>query len=430
MMKSFSVFKNTSFTKLFIASFASRMGSVIGMTAFMFYLLHRFSSQPYYATLNEMMYSLPTLFLFFVVGVAADRLDRQRITVNSDWIRAGLSFGLIGALWFGWIPGIFILLFIRESFSKFFVPAESAIIQGVLTKEEYSVAAGLNQMTSSIFTLFGSALGIFAYWTIGIKGAILVDAISFIISAFLIFSCKLPEIAKLPNGQHQLRDLNIGLVLKDFKNGMHYILSNRLLLSLILGFVIFGIVNGGFSVMPVYIMKYKLAPHNYEQMSIWLGMVFGVGLLMGSILATIVSSKVKAYHMMSIGILLAGLFTVLASFTTHLLVFFTMIFLLSLTLPFINVAIGGWLPRIVNPKMMGRVQGWIDPLMMVSQTITLGIISVTFPALLTINTIYWIVGGCLIVVSIYYAIILPKQAIKFEQQEGNRMEASETVLKG
>jgi MFS transporter, DHA3 family, macrolide efflux protein len=425
-MQAFTVFKNKSFTKLFIASFASRMGSVIGMTAFMFYLLHRFSNQPYYATINQMMYSLPTLFLFFIVGVVADRLDRQRITVNSDWIRAGLSFCLIVALWLSWIPGIFVLLFLRESISKFFVPAESAIIQGVLTEEQYSVAAGLNQMTSSVFALFGSGLGIIAYWTVGIKGAILVDALSYILSAILIFSCKLSEEARLPNGRHKLSDLKLGFILKDFKQGMQYILSNKLLLSLVLGFLVFGIVNGGFSVMPIYIMKYKLAPRNYEQMSIWFGVLFGGGLLIGSILATLVSSKMKEYYMMSIGILLFGLITGLAALTTHIMIFFVMIFLLSLTLPFINVAIGGWIPRIVDPKMMGRVQGCVDPLMMVSQTLTLGVISITFPALLTINAIFWIVGGCLIGVAIYYFMILPKQASKYDANMEARLDYSIT----
>lgn len=413
-MKPFLVFKNKSFTKLFIASFASKMGSVIGMTAFMFYLLHRFSNQPYYASINEMMYSLPTLFLFFIVGVVADRLDRQKITINSDWIRALLSFGLIGALWIGWIPAIFILLFLRESVSKFFIPAESSIIQGILTEEQYSVAAGLNQMTGSIFTLFGNGLGIIAYWTVGIRGAILIDALSFIVSALLIYSCHLPDEAKLPNGPHKLTDLNVKFVLKDFKEGMQYILANKLLLSLIIGFAVFGIVNGGFSVMPVYIMKYKLAPHNYEQMSIWMGIIFGSGLLIGSIIATIVASKFKEYHMMSVGILLSGLITGLSALTSHLTVFFIMIFLLSLTLPFINVAIGGWLPRIVNPKMMGRVQGWIDPLMMFSQTITLAAISIAFPVLLSINALFWVVGGCLIAVALYYFIILPKQAMTYD----------------
>ncbi len=38
--------------------------------------------------------------------------------------------------------------------------------------------------------------------------------------------------------------------------------------------------------MQVFILKYKLAPGNYEEMSIVLGIVFGAGFLAGSIAAS------------------------------------------------------------------------------------------------------------------------------------------------
>lgn len=82
------VLRNKNYVRLFLATFASQMGGIIGVTAFMFYLLKRFTNQPYYATLAELMYSLPMLAVFLVVGVLADRMDRQKIAVNCDWISA------------------------------------------------------------------------------------------------------------------------------------------------------------------------------------------------------------------------------------------------------------------------------------------------------------------------------------------------------
>lgn len=72
------IFENRNFVKLFFAALASQMGTTIGNMAFAFYLLDRFSHQPSYATLAELMYSLPTLFVFFLVGVVADRFDRKK----------------------------------------------------------------------------------------------------------------------------------------------------------------------------------------------------------------------------------------------------------------------------------------------------------------------------------------------------------------
>ncbi|WP_052476021.1 MFS transporter [Cohnella kolymensis] len=77
------LFRNMTFTKLFIANFTSQLGSIVGSMAFAFYMLDRFSSQPYYTTLAELMYALPVLLVFPFVGVLADRLDRKRIAATA-----------------------------------------------------------------------------------------------------------------------------------------------------------------------------------------------------------------------------------------------------------------------------------------------------------------------------------------------------------
>lgn len=408
MKKIMEIFKNPIFVKLFFANFTSQMGSVIGITAFTFYLLDRFSNQPAYASITEMMYSLPTLAVFFLVGVLADRMDRQKIAFNCDMISSFLSIVLIGAIYIGWMPLIFAVLFLRSAISKFFFPAESGILQGVLSKDDYATSAGLNQMVSSLFMLFGGALGILAYRFTGVYGAIIIDALSFIVSGLLMRACKISEEVRLPNGIHKWRDLNIAFVMKDFKTGALYILKNKLLRSLIVGFFIFGIVNGGFSVMPIFILKYKLAPQTYEEYSVVLGVIFGSGILIGSVLSSIIIQKMRFHQAIIIGLLITGSFVVLSGYSSSLPMFFILIFISALTLPLVNISLGGWMPSIVDKKYMGRVQGWISPLMMLSQTITLAFISASFQKFLTIEGLYCIVGGGLILAAIYYIMVLPK----------------------
>ncbi|MCC5802909.1 MFS transporter [Rossellomorea vietnamensis] len=408
MKKMIEIFKNPLFLKLFFANFTSHMGSVIGLTAFMFYLLDRFSEQPMYASITEMMYSLPTLLVFFLVGVFADRLDRQKIAYHCDTISAILTLLLFGAIFIGWLPLIFTVLFLRSGVQKFFFPAEQGILQGVLSKDDYSTAAGLNQMVMSLFMLLGNAVAIFVYWTTGIYGAIAVDFVTFVISAILIKKCVIPEEVRLPNGKHSWKDLNIQSVTKDFTEGMKYIFNHKLLLSLIGGFVVFGIVNGGFAVIPIFILKYKLAPDSYEEYSILLGVAFGAGVLIGSIFSSMLTQKFKFHVLIVAGLVISGTFIIAASFAPTTWLFLMIIFIAALGLPLVNIAIGGWMPSIIDPKMMGRVQGWINPLMMLSQSITLGVIAMTFPSVITVEMLYWLVGGCLIIVAVFYTIILPK----------------------
>jgi MFS transporter, DHA3 family, macrolide efflux protein len=403
-----TIFKNRNYSLLFFAAFTSQMGSIIGIAAFMLYLLNRFSEQPFYATMAELMYSLPTLFVFFLVGVFADRMDRQKVAAYTDFICVLLSIGLIVTIYIDWMPLTFFLLFLRSAVSKFFHPAEGAMIQGILTKDEYTIAAGLNQMTSSLFMLFGNALGIFIYWNFGIQGAILFDTITYLISALLILSCRISEEIRLPNGNMQWKEISATSIFGDFKEGLSYILKNRLLVYLIIGFFVFGIVNGGLSVMPTYILKYKLAPDTYEQVLIYMGIVFGSSVLVGSILASVLAKKIKLYQMLVIGLLFSGVFVFITGFSSSVFMFLLFNVTIGLSLPILNIAIGGWLPRIVDPKMMGRVQGWLSPIMMLSQSITLGLIMVTFQKSLTIEGLFVLVGGCIFAVGVFYAIVLPK----------------------
>lgn len=112
--------------------------------------------------------------------------------------------------------------------------------------------------------------------------------------------------------------------------------------------------------------------------------------------------------MVIMGLLISGCFIVLASFANHTYLFMALTFVSALGLPLVNIAIGGWMPSIIDPKMMGRVQGWISPLMMFSQSLTLGFIAYSFPAILKVEMLFWLVGGCLMLVGIYYLFTLPK----------------------
>jgi MFS transporter, DHA3 family, macrolide efflux protein len=402
------------------------MGSIIGVTAFMFYLLDKFSEQPVYATLAELMYSLPTLAVFFIVGVLADRMDRQKIALYCDWICAVLCLALMGAILLDWMPLIFAILFLRSAVGKFFFPADQAMVQGILSKDEYAIAAGLNQMVGSIFMLFGNMLAIFIYWSVGIQGAIAFDLVTYVISALLIMSMKVNEEVRLPNGKHKFKDINIGMVWKDFGAGFSYIKNSKLLMAIIFGFFLFGVVNGGLSVMPAFIMKYKLAPENYEQMMMWMGIVFGVSVLVGSVVCSMLAKKIRLSTAIIIGLFVSGLAIGLCAVAENIWVFFIFTALMGLGIPLVNIGLGGWLPKIVDPKMMGRVQGTITPINMLSHTVTLALIAAFFPKFLSVEALFWVVGGALFIVGLFYMFTLPKYDVE-EAEETTDMGLNEKV---
>lgn len=412
------IFRNRNFVKLFYAALFSQMGTTIGNMAFAFYLLDHFSHQPSYATIAELMYSLPTIVVFFVVGVVADRFDRKKVAENCDWIRATLTILLFGALFTGSIPLIFLVLFLRSAVTKFFFPAENSLVQGILSKEQYAQAAGLNQMLFSIFMVFGVGLGAAIYKTVGIHGAIIVDFISFVISGFLIRSCKIPSSARLPNGKVEWKDVSFKSSLADFKDGIVYIVKNRLLSALIFGFFVFGFFNGAFAILPMFTMKYELSPTNYEWYASLFAISLGFGLLAGSGLGTLVASKFKPHQLMIFPIFVTSLLIFFLGLTDKLSIFLLIVFIIGACLGPINIAIGGWMPKIVHPKLMGRVSGWIDPLMMFAQSLTLGLIALLFPKFIDrIDYLYYGIALIILLVSLFYAFTLPRLSEAFDKKE-------------
>jgi H+ antiporter protein len=421
------IFENRNFVKLFFAALASQMGTTIGNMAFAFYLLDRFSHQPSFATMAELMYSLPTLFVFFLVGVVADRFDRKKVAENCDWIRAILTVLLFGSLFLNSIPLVFFLLFLRSAVTKFFYPAEASLVQSILNKDQYAQAAGLNQMLFSIFMVFGVGLGALAYKTIGLQGAVAVDFFSFVISAILIRRCKIPMEARLPNGKIKWKDFSIGASYRDFKDGILYIARNKLLASLIFGFFVFGFVNGAFAILPIFTMKYELSPDNYEKYSSYFAISLGIGLLAGSGIGALISSKIKPHHMMIYPIFLSGILIYILGLTDHMGIFLATVFIIGTCIGPINIAIGGWMPKIVHPKLMGRVSGWIDPLMMFAQSITLGLIALLFPKIISnIEYLYYGMATVILLVFLFYALTLPKLSRELEFSQAKRTRLAST----
>ncbi|MFT8316721.1 MAG: MFS transporter [Sporolactobacillus sp.] len=401
------IFRNTNYRRLFFASFASQLGTITSTTAFTFYLLDHYGNRPSYATLIGMMYTLPSLFVFWIVGVLADNINRQKITVYSDCLNVGFCVLLIFAAVSKNIYAIFPLLFMITVASKFFASAQAGLIQGILNKEEYVVAGGLNQMLTSIFLLFGTAFGAFFYWTLGISGAILINGFSFLISGFLIFQCRFRQEVVSPKKNHVFQ-LKISSIFSEFKQGISYIVNQRVLKYLVLGTFILGFVNGGLAIMPVYLLRYKLATGYYQQAASFSGILFGIGILIGSFVASVLSNKIKLYKLMICGFFMASIVISAECFVRNIPAFLIFYFLTAFSIPIVSVPFYGWLPQIVDSKFIGRVQALFDPIGNFAQSLLFILLTLTFPKYVSVETPFLWFGGCLFVVGMLYIIVLPR----------------------
>ncbi|EJS62919.1 MFS transporter [Bacillus wiedmannii] len=402
-----NIFKNSVYRRMFIANLFSTLGSFVATTALMFHLLKEFPKNPAYATTAEMMLSIPVLFVFFLVGIVADKLDRKKVCFYSDMFAAICGILLLISTYYNFLYYMFFSLFLISMFQRFFAPSFQSLLQGVLDKEDYSVLAGINQMIQSLFSIFGTGISIFIYWYFGISGAIVINIICFLCSGLLINSLSISEEVRLPNGSHKIKDLSIKKILIEFLSGLEYTFKNRILSQLVLGFVLFGLLNGILAVLPIYTLKYKLIPNGYEEVSILLGSVMGIGLLLGSFCSSFFVKRFNAKVIIVSCSMLTGFCFGICSLANNLFVFMLFIFLSAFFVPFINVAIVGLVFNIVDSKFMGRVQSIISPIALLFQTLSLSFIAVVYPRWISLEFLYLTLFGLMFCAGILYLFFLP-----------------------
>lgn len=135
---------------------------------------------------------LPPFVLGPVAGVLADRFDRRRILIASDLLRAVvvLGFLLIRSESDIWL--IYVLTAVQLSISAFFEPTRSAVLPGLVTRQDLITANALSGATWSTMLALGAAAGGAVTALLGTTSAFVIDAATYLLSAYLITRIQFP----------------------------------------------------------------------------------------------------------------------------------------------------------------------------------------------------------------------------------------------
>ena len=185
-LRSRDVLRIPDFRRLFAAQAISDVGD--GMTYLALYLVVLSATGSTLAVaVMAIVIALPPVTIGLVAGAYADRLDRRRILIVSDSLRAAvvLSFVLFqGALT---VPILLALACLQSAIGTFFSPARAALIPRVVPSEGLLAANSLGQMSRVIGSVVGLAItGAIAGWTGAIWPAFLLDALTFLASVAIV----------------------------------------------------------------------------------------------------------------------------------------------------------------------------------------------------------------------------------------------------
>lgn len=137
---------------------------------------------------------LPPVLMRPLAGIVADRFDRKRLLIVSDIARAlavlGLLFATQGPQY---LPLVYVFVAVQFLFSAIFEPARNAIVPSLLYRHQLVAGNTLSNMTWSAMLAVGAISGGLTAELLGAQAVLLIDALTFVVSALLVVSIAIPE---------------------------------------------------------------------------------------------------------------------------------------------------------------------------------------------------------------------------------------------
>jgi len=226
--------------------------------------------------------AIPAVMAGPVAGVLLDRLDRKRIMIASDLIRAVVAIGFILAIPRSDTWLLYLLSALLMAASPFFTSGRSAILPSIASKEELHTANSLTQTTQWMTLTIGAFLGGTSVTQFGYKWAFTFNALSFLFSA----AC----ISRLRTGRGGFRAEHTALTedkvvrpWHEYTEGLRYMKASPLILGLAL--VGIGWASGGGAALILFSLFGELVFNRGPAGIGYLWAAAGVGLLVGGAFA-------------------------------------------------------------------------------------------------------------------------------------------------
>jgi len=230
-----------------------------------------------------------------IAGVLLDRMDRKRIMIVSDLMRAVIAVIFLAGI----APGRTWLLYVLSGAlmfaSPFFTAGRAAILPSIATKEELHTANSLTQLTQWSTGMVGSFLGGTSIAGFGYKFAFALNAFSFLFSAACISRLHLP-----PGFRSNAKRLTEDRVLRpwhEYTEGLRYMRSTPLILAI--GMVSMGWASGGGAAQILFSL---FGENVFNRGPAGIGAIYGcagVGLVIGALFANSVGKQIdfRAYKL-------------------------------------------------------------------------------------------------------------------------------------
>jgi MFS family permease len=271
------LWSNADFKRLWAAESISQVGSQITIVALPLAAALTLGASPAQMGLLTAAGTLPFLLLSLFAGVWVDRMRRRSIMIASDVGRAVLLLTIPLA----WLLGqlrielLFIVAFFVGVQTLLFDIAYLSFLPGIIRRDQLTEGNAKLQGSASTAQVAGPGLAGLLVGAITAPLAILVDALSYLLSAWFLLRIRAPEAAPVRQARPDLR--------REITEGLHAIFGQAALRAIAISAAVGNLF--GYVFLAVYIL-YMVEDLGFSATEV--GLVFslgGLGAIAGSVLA-------------------------------------------------------------------------------------------------------------------------------------------------
>ncbi|MCF8523898.1 MAG: MFS transporter [Aquiluna sp.] len=347
---------------------------------------------------------LPQAIVSVFAGVWADRINRKVMIIAADLSIALATFGLALLMLSGvddfWL--IFLVMAVRSFGAGVQTPAISALLPQIVPTEKLMRVNGINSSVQSSLMLLAPIAAAAVYANFSLVGILFIDVVTAIIGVVLLATVAVPTLARAAS-------LDKPSYFADLKEGINYTFTHELVRWVIAIFgIVFLLIVAPSNLSPLMLVR------NFGT-EVWkltvLEISFGVGMALGGALMAILASKLDRITTIIATSALFGVLAIVMGFTTNLILFFSLFFLIGLIVPAFSTSAMTLLQETVEPERQGRVFGFVGIVVAVAMPLGMAILG-PLADVVSVEIIL-IATGALTVVIAVVAVLLPsgKRAI-------------------
>ena len=395
--------KNSAFSNLWYGQVISELGNWVNSIA-LYALILQLTGSGMAMAAAMMAKLLPMVIISPFAGVVIDRIDRKKVLIASDIFRffTVLGFLIVDSREDLWI--VYTLTLFEVALTGFFEPARSAILPSIVEKNHLVTANALSGSTWSIMLTLGAALGGFVVSFFGIKTAFILDALTYLLSAWFIIKISYPNTKYKERIKKQNSSGIKGLV-----EGLRYLISHPTVLVFTLLKSGMAIKGGIMTLIPLFASRLWSDP---AAVSMAVGILFssrGIGSAIGPVLIRKwLGESPKILKVAILAAFFLGSFAILVfSFSKNIWTASLSIGLSGMSGSIVWVFSTALIHLEADRKFLGRIFGIEMALLTLIMGISNGLVGVTIDKLqITIQSVILWMSGIYMIPGILWILFL------------------------